>query len=130
MAIIIDPPSGWKYGFPKSIPEDRIKDAKNWLIENGYPQSEMDSYGEYFHYRVWEAPEKNIPAGDSNIATNTFKHMTIEFDNGKLNSFRNDYTKAVKENKKSFIFENNEFLTSYAKSLIEYVEGQISTKTK
>ena len=40
---IIDPPSGWKYGFPKPIPEDRKKDSMVWLVEQGYPQSEIDA---------------------------------------------------------------------------------------
>jgi len=39
---IIDPPSGWKYGFPKPIPKDRIKDSLVWLVEQGYPQSLID----------------------------------------------------------------------------------------
>ena len=40
----IDPPSGWKYGFPKELPEDikDIKDFRKWLIKNGYPESEVD----------------------------------------------------------------------------------------
>lgn len=56
MAIIIDPPSGWKYGFPRVIPY-WVKDVPAWLVENGYPQSEIDSCGNYFAYRIWEAEE-------------------------------------------------------------------------
>jgi hypothetical protein len=51
---MIDPPSGWKYGFPKPIPND-IKDARPWLVENGYPQEEIDNLGEYFYCRYWES---------------------------------------------------------------------------
>jgi hypothetical protein len=51
---IIDPPSGWKYGFPKPIPND-IKDTEAWLIENGYPQEEIDALGEYFYCRFWDS---------------------------------------------------------------------------
>jgi len=51
---MIDPPSGWKYGFPKPIPKDRLKDVNTWLIEQGYPQSEIDSLGEHFYCRYWE----------------------------------------------------------------------------
>jgi len=51
---MIDPPSGWKYGFPKPIPQDRLKDYKVWLVEQGYPQSEIDRYGENFLCRYWE----------------------------------------------------------------------------
>jgi len=51
---IIDPPSGWKYGFPKPIPND-IKDTEAWLIEYGYPQEEIDALGEYFYCRFWDS---------------------------------------------------------------------------
>lgn len=50
---MIDPPSGWKYGFPKELPQD-VKDTKKWLVENGYPQHEIDSCGDYFYCRYWE----------------------------------------------------------------------------
>lgn len=56
---IIDPPSGWKYGFPKSIPDDRIKDVKTWLIEQGYPQQLIDDFGDHFYYRCWDVDENN-----------------------------------------------------------------------
>lgn len=60
MATIIDPPSGWKYGFPRPIPEDRIEDVLVWLVEQGYPQSEIDSLGEIFTdcCRYWEQEEQ------------------------------------------------------------------------
>ncbi len=41
---IIDPPSGWRYGFPKEHPGDEIKDIYKWLVENGYPQSQIDIF--------------------------------------------------------------------------------------
>ena len=50
---MIDPPSGYLYGFPKPIPED-VKDVKQWLLDNGYPQSQMDKLGEYFYCRYFE----------------------------------------------------------------------------
>ena len=43
----IDPPSGWKYGFPKMIPAG-VLDHKEWLIKNGYPKSEIDDCGDYY----------------------------------------------------------------------------------
>jgi hypothetical protein len=49
---MIDPPSGWKYGFPKPIPED-VTDINKWLTENGYPQEEILSFGDYFFCRFW-----------------------------------------------------------------------------
>lgn len=56
---IVDPPSGWLYGFPKPIPEDRKKDTINWLVEQGYPQKLIDELGDYFMCRYWEEPEEN-----------------------------------------------------------------------
>lgn len=49
---MIDPPEGWKYGFPKEIPEDVYK-TRDWLIENGYPEKVIESYGDYFFVRGW-----------------------------------------------------------------------------
>jgi len=57
--MIIDPPSGWKYGFPKPIPTKVIEEGKTheWLVENGYPQKEIDAYGDHFYCRYWEDDE-------------------------------------------------------------------------
>ena len=57
---MIDPPSGWKYGFPKPIPDDRINNQLVWLVEEGYPQKEIDNLGEYFFCRTWEQPVESI----------------------------------------------------------------------
>ena len=56
---MIDPPSGWRYGFPKAIPAD-VQNVYKWLVENGYPKDELDSYGEYFHYRTWTIPKTEL----------------------------------------------------------------------
>ena len=56
MKKMIDPPSGWKYGFPKAIPED-VVDTLKWLVENGYPQEEIDKFDDQFSYRRWEEEE-------------------------------------------------------------------------
>lgn len=52
-----DPPSGWKYGFPKPLPmEHSIEgfDLNNWLIMNGYPKEEIEAYGTHFCLRFFE----------------------------------------------------------------------------
>ena len=41
----IDPPSGWAYGFPKEFPEG-VEDVNKWLVDNGYPQEQIDRWGE------------------------------------------------------------------------------------
>ena len=51
----IDPPSGWKYGFPKAVTQEQYKEIKNlkqWCIDNGYPKEEADSYGDYFCIQI------------------------------------------------------------------------------
>jgi hypothetical protein len=52
--LLIDPPSGWLYGFPKAIPEKDRHRVLAWLVENGYPQAEIDSYGVLFYCRYIE----------------------------------------------------------------------------
>jgi hypothetical protein len=52
----IDPPSGWKYGFPKILPEG-VTGFRQWLIDNGYPESEVDFGMKYC--RQWEQEEED-----------------------------------------------------------------------
>jgi len=52
--MVCDPPSGWKYGFPKPIPKEVGEDIRPWLLSEGYPQFEIDAYGEHFYVRYWE----------------------------------------------------------------------------
>ena len=54
--IMIDPPSGWLYGFPKYVSESVYEkfesgDLIKWLLENGYPQHEIDRCGDHFYVR-------------------------------------------------------------------------------
>jgi len=57
MSVWVDPPSGWKYGFPKVW--DGVGSMREWLIEEGYPQREIDSLGESFHVRMWTDEDIN-----------------------------------------------------------------------
>ena len=43
MRIMVDPPNGWKYGFPKQFDPYRDGDIRKWLVANGYPQEEIDA---------------------------------------------------------------------------------------
>ena len=53
--IWIDPPGGWRYGFPKLKTDD--SHVMEWLVKNGYPQQEIDELGDYFFTRSWEASD-------------------------------------------------------------------------
>lgn len=51
----INPPSGWLYGFPKSVTETEFKSITNfkqWCIDNGYPEKEANDLGEYFNIQI------------------------------------------------------------------------------
>lgn len=50
---LIDPPSGWKYGFPKELPEN-VTDLRQWLIDNGYPEDQVDFGMKYCRYMETE----------------------------------------------------------------------------
>lgn len=39
--LLYDPPSGWKYGFPKPYKIDG-RSVKEHLIADGYPEKEID----------------------------------------------------------------------------------------
>ena len=52
--LMIDPPSGWLYGFPKVLPDPKPESMHEWLVGNGYPQEEIDKMKEYFYCRYWE----------------------------------------------------------------------------
>ncbi len=57
--LICDPPSGWRYGFPKIIPVNRRGDTLVWLVYQGYPQDEIAPYGNDFYCRYWEQETEN-----------------------------------------------------------------------
>lgn len=54
--LIVDPPSGWMYGFPKPFVLAEVTTTMNdWLLANGYPQSEIDQWeGREVPCRFWE----------------------------------------------------------------------------
>ena len=54
MVTYIDPPSGWKYGFPMAVPDPQPDDMMKWLLEQGYPQKEIDVCGDHFYCRYWQ----------------------------------------------------------------------------
>ena len=54
MTTYIDPPSGLMYGFPKALPEDFEGNLSDWLVENGYPQEEVDKWIGGVPCGMWE----------------------------------------------------------------------------
>jgi len=50
---IYDPPSGWRYGFPKQYLPLENESIEQTLLRDGYPQKEID-WGAHKHVRFWE----------------------------------------------------------------------------
>jgi hypothetical protein len=56
MVTMCDPPSGWKFGFPKPIPNTSFSREEffAWLVSEGYPMKMITDLGEHFYCRYWE----------------------------------------------------------------------------
>lgn len=55
----VDPPSGWRYGFPKIYDTSCGKTIIEWLVEEGYPQEEINFVGRLFYCRRWSAEDES-----------------------------------------------------------------------
>lgn len=51
---MMDPPAGWKYGFPKVYKPLEDETLMQWLIREGYPPQEAEWAIKYL--RTWEYP--------------------------------------------------------------------------
>lgn len=61
--LLVDPDGGWRYGFPKPVPEEFYTlgddfDFQAWLVSEGYPKHMVDywlnsSFG-HVPCRFWE----------------------------------------------------------------------------
>lgn len=49
MILLVDPPAGWKYGFPCEMPEDM--DLESLLKKKGYPEKDIEFAKK--HTRMW-----------------------------------------------------------------------------
>jgi len=54
MRLMVDPPDGWRYAFPKVCPEEHKHRILDWIVEVGYPKAEVEKLGKYFRVRTWE----------------------------------------------------------------------------
>ena len=54
--VFIDPPSGWKWGFPKEAPDNLRSMTEDefhaWLVSSGYPSTEIE---------YWKGSRGGIP---------------------------------------------------------------------
>ena len=54
----------------------------------------------------------------------------INFDPDKLAEFKKALSGAIAEKKEVFVFEEHEFLVSYARYLVEYLDTKVPSKVK
>lgn len=54
--LMIDPPEGWRYGFPKPIPKAHRHRTLEWLVDEGYPKELISERG--FVCRYWEVKDE------------------------------------------------------------------------
>ena len=53
----VDPPEGWKHGFPAIYDSETDGQMSEWIISKGYPVQTIKEYGEQWHIRCWSAEE-------------------------------------------------------------------------
>ena len=59
MRYWIDPPEGWRWGFPRVWDSEVYPDAIEWIIQCGYPRNLVAEYGSHFHVRQWIAGDSD-----------------------------------------------------------------------
>jgi hypothetical protein len=57
MKLWVDPPGGWRYGFPQIWDGSKDLDVDNWMRQAGYPDEVRETYGKHFYMRMWEVVE-------------------------------------------------------------------------
>lgn len=50
----IDPPEGWRYGFPKLYEPMKDGNLDDWLVREGYPRSQIHLA---LYVRAWDADD-------------------------------------------------------------------------
>lgn len=56
--LMFDPPQGWMYGFPKELPRE-VTNMRQWLIDEGYPEQDVDHAMKYSRMWQQEVDDKN-----------------------------------------------------------------------
>ena len=89
--LMIDPPSGWKYGFPKPAPKDHHKDEvlSAWLLEQGYPEALLSVALNYSRY--WESTGDINDVYDFTVGTrmdDNYEYFSHQLGNGPVTMMR------------------------------------------
>jgi hypothetical protein len=57
-SMMIDPPSGWRYGFPKVLTKKSDELLKDWLVRMGYPAKDAEWAAE--NCRYWNEKDEIV----------------------------------------------------------------------
>lgn len=57
--VMIDPPNGYQYGFPKLYDKLKNPNFYEWIVSEGYPQEEIDRFEGQFYCRFWHPKDKD-----------------------------------------------------------------------
>lgn len=104
--LLIDPPSGWKYGFPKAITQEQYKsitDLRQWCLDNGYPSSEAILYGNYFHIQI----TGDLSFMEEEIKPN--KKQFVEFNEDLFKAYINKFSDLGKRKAIEMLLKNCDF---------------------
>ena len=56
--IWVDPPEGWKYGFPAIYDPNTDGQLSDWVVRKGYPLLTIKEYGTAWAVRCWPVEVK------------------------------------------------------------------------
>lgn len=56
MSLFVDPPSGWKYGFPCEWNKEKYPELKDLYLAKGYPEKDINFALNYT--RIWEEQDE------------------------------------------------------------------------
>jgi len=56
--IWVDPPEGWRYGFPAIYDPEKDGQMSDWIVRKGYPLLTIKEYGESWAVRCWPVEVK------------------------------------------------------------------------
>ena len=56
--IWVDPPEGWRYGFPAIYDPEKDGQMSDWIVRKGYPLQTIKEYGESWAVRCWPVEVK------------------------------------------------------------------------
>jgi len=56
--IWVDPPGGWRYGFPAIYDPEKDGQMSEWIVKKGYPLLTIKEYGESWAVRCWPVEAK------------------------------------------------------------------------